>query len=332
MKKLKCLNILMICLLLNLSWVPDASAWGFYSHKKINRMAVFTLPPEMVGFFKKHLDYLSEHAVDPDKRSHGMEGEAEKHYIDIDHFGARPFEVMPERWKEAVSMFTEDTLRAYGINPWWVEKMSWKLIQAFKDGDKNMILWTAANFGHYIADACVPLHTSQYYDGKILVQKGIHAFWETRIPVVYGEDFNYLVGRAEYIDNIQLKAWDLVKTSNQQVDSIFAVEEYLRLNYPEDKKFVLDNTGTLLKKQFSIEYCDEFNERTKNMVQRDMQRAVLAVGSFWYTCWVNAGQPDLDKLEDRELTKELKEEEEATEKMWRTGKPVGRPNPEENQE
>ena len=42
--------------------------WGFFGHKRINRMAVFTLPPEMVTFYKQHIDYLTEHAVDPDKR------------------------------------------------------------------------------------------------------------------------------------------------------------------------------------------------------------------------------------------------------------------------
>jgi len=42
--------------------------WGFYGHKRINRVAIFTLPPEMFGFYKEHIEYLTEHAVDPDKR------------------------------------------------------------------------------------------------------------------------------------------------------------------------------------------------------------------------------------------------------------------------
>ena len=209
--------------------------------------------------------------------------------------------------------------------------MSWKLTQAFKDNDKNLVLYYAANFGHYIADATVPLHTTQYYDGKTPEQKGIHAFWETRVPALYAENYNFLVGRAVYIDKIIDYAWDLVTVSHQQIDTIFMVDEYLRKNYPEDKMFVLDNTGPVLKKQYSIEYCDEFLKRTNDQVQRDMRRAVLAVGSFWYTCWVNAGQPDLNKLEDRELAKEMKQEQEETEKMWKTGKPIGRPNPDESE-
>jgi len=62
-----------------------AHAWGFFGHKRINRMAVFTLPPELVGFYKYHIEYITEHAVDPDKRRYAVEGEAPRHYIDIDH-------------------------------------------------------------------------------------------------------------------------------------------------------------------------------------------------------------------------------------------------------
>jgi hypothetical protein len=328
--KSKHIKILFVLLFLISGWqIPKAGAWGFYSHKLINKMAVFTLPPGMISFFKKHIDYLQEHAIDPDKRSHGVVGEAEKHYIDIDHYGEKPFNIVPEKWKNAVIKFTEDTLKLYGINPWWIEKMTWKLTQAFKDEDMNLILYYAANFGHYIADAHVPLHTTEYYDGRIPEQKGIHAFWETRIPELYSDKYNFWVGRAEYIDSIQNKAWKLIKFSHAQIDTIFRVEEDMRANFPADKMYVVEYRGTMMKKQFSVEYCDEFNKRTNNMVEHDMRRAILAVGSFWYTCWVNAGQPDLSRLENREVTKKQKEEMKETERMWKTGKPLGRPNPEE---
>ena len=65
---------------------PQTYTWGFFGHKKINRMAVFTLPPEMIKFYKKNIEYITEHAVDPDKRRYAVEGEAQRHYIDIDHY------------------------------------------------------------------------------------------------------------------------------------------------------------------------------------------------------------------------------------------------------
>ena len=81
-----------------LNQVPEKVNWGFYGHKKINRLAIFTLPSEMFGFYKEHVEYITEHAVDPDKRRYAMDGEAPCHYIDLDHFyheGEDPYEVCP---------------------------------------------------------------------------------------------------------------------------------------------------------------------------------------------------------------------------------------------
>ena len=76
--------------------------WGFYAHKQANRYAVFTLPEELIGFYKKHIDYLTEHSVDADKRRYALKAEAPRHYIDIDHYGENPFEIMPRKWDDAV--------------------------------------------------------------------------------------------------------------------------------------------------------------------------------------------------------------------------------------
>jgi len=44
------------------------SSWGFFAHYRINRLAVFTLPKAMAGFYRANIDYLTEHAVSADKR------------------------------------------------------------------------------------------------------------------------------------------------------------------------------------------------------------------------------------------------------------------------
>src|SRR5574337_91252 len=112
--------------------VPSANSWGFYGHKHINRMAVFTLPPEMFGFYKKHIEYITDHAVDPDMRRYSVAEEAPSHYIDIDHYGPNCFDSVPRWWKKAVAKYSEDTLNAYGIVPWWIDVMTYRLTQAFK--------------------------------------------------------------------------------------------------------------------------------------------------------------------------------------------------------
>ena len=64
--------------------IESLTAWGFFAHRRINRLAVFSLPPEMIGFFKENIQFLSENAVNPDSRRYAVEGEAEKHFIDAD--------------------------------------------------------------------------------------------------------------------------------------------------------------------------------------------------------------------------------------------------------
>jgi hypothetical protein len=44
------------------------------------------------------------------------------------------------------------------------------------------------------------------------------------------------------------------------------------------------------------------------MVERRMRAAILAVGSIWYTAWVDAGQPDLVSLQNVPPSHELIEE------------------------
>ena len=152
------------------------NTWGFFGHKKINRLAVFTLPPEIFPLYKKHIDYITDHAVDPDKRRYAVKGEAERHFIDIDHYvkeGENPFDVVPKRWYDAVEKFSEDTLRAYGIVPWHLQTMLYRLKDAFEQKNLSRILKISAEFGHYIGDAHVPLHTTENYNGQMTNQKGI---------------------------------------------------------------------------------------------------------------------------------------------------------------
>ncbi len=70
-----------IILTLLLSCHSSFGGWGFFAHKKINRLAVFTIPDQdLFHFYKFHIDFLTEHAVDPDKRRYAVRGEAEKPY------------------------------------------------------------------------------------------------------------------------------------------------------------------------------------------------------------------------------------------------------------
>jgi hypothetical protein len=306
-----------------LFFIPNnepAYSWGFFAHQKINRMAVFTLPEQMIGFYKKHIEYISQHAVDPDRRRNVTADEAPRHYIDIDHYGEYPFDSVPKFWKVAVKKYTEDTLKAYGIVPWHIEKMVYRLQMAFKEENLDLILHYSADLGHYIADAHVPLHTTENYNGQMTNQKGIHGFWESRIPELKSEGYDYWTGRAKYIDKPIEKAWSAVKASHMAVDSVLKFEAELNAKFPTDKKYSFENRGATLMKVYSIEYTNEYDKMLNGMVERRMREAIITVGSLWYTAWVNAGKPDLNRFGDKNISDSLKRAEKTEQELWSTGK------------
>ena len=299
----KTLRAFLLIILIGLPNTAPLFSWGFFAHQKINRMAVFTLPPEMVGFYKRHIEFISEHAVDPDKRRYAAKNEAPRHFIDIDHYSeGDPFEVMPRKWKDAVAKFSEDTLQEYGIVPWWIDIMMFRLSRAFQDGDVDKILKYSAELGHYVADAHVPLHTTENYNGQMTDQKGIHGFWESRLPELYSESYDYMVGRAEYIENPLDKAWDVVEASHAALDSVLLFEAELNAEWPTDRKYAMENRGQTLMKVYSQEYSAEYHRRLNGQVERRLREAIKTIGSLWYTAWVNAGQPDLEPKFDAQLS------------------------------
>lgn len=302
------------------------NTWGFYGHKRINRMAVFTLPGELFTFYKKNIEFITEHAVDPDKRRYAAKGEAQRHYIDIDyyaHAGQDPFEVMPKKWKDAVEKYTEDTLQAYGIIPWHLEVMMYRLTKAFKEQNLDRILSVSADLGHYIGDAHVPLHTTENYNGQMTNQKGIHGFWESRVVELSAEDYDYLIGTSIYLSDPLEEAWRIVKESHYAVDSVLRFEKELTKEFGEDKKYTMEERGRVLMKVHSEAFSMEYQRRLNGMQEKRMQASILMVGSFWYTAWVNAGQPNLDKL-SIEISDELKKELEESDQFFKDGKIIGR--------
>lgn len=301
--------------------------WGFFGHKRINRIATFTLPPEMFGFYKEHIEFLTEHAVDPDKRRYAVEGEAQRHYIDIDHYGTldqNVFDIVPERWNDAVAKFTEDTLQAYGIVPWHIQVMKFKLQKAFESRNVDLILKYSADIGHYIGDAHVPLHTTENYNGQLTNQKGIHGLWESRLVEINSETYDYFIGKAVYIDDMNRFIWDAVHDSHIAVDSVLSIEKQLTAEFDTDKKYSFEQRGNVTVSVYSKEFSQEYHRRMNGMVERRLRAAIAAVGSIWYTAWVDAGQPDLSSLQNTPPSTELLEEMKSLEAEFGHGAHKGR--------
>jgi hypothetical protein len=272
-----------------------AYSWGFFAHQKINRLAVYCLPPEMFGYFKSNIDFISEHAVDPDKRRYLVEGEGVKHYIDMDYYErALPFDTLPRSYQKAMEKYSKDTLHTYGIVPWNIQWMLKKLTQAFVENNTPSILKYAAEIGHYIGDAHVPLHTTSNYNGQQTNQHGIHGFYESRLPELFSQNYDFFVGKAVYLNKPLDAAWEAVEASFNGLDSVFLFEKLLQNKFPENQKYAFEAKGNQLQKVYSPKFSEAYHMQLDGMVERRMKAAILCVASFWYTAWVNAGQPDFN--------------------------------------
>ncbi len=301
--------------------------WGFFGHQRINRIATFTLPPEMFGFYKEHIEYITEHAVDPDKRRYAVDGEAQRHYIDIDHYahhGEDPFLIVPRRWNDAVTKFSEDTLQAYGIVPWHIMSMKFRLQKAFETRNVDLILKYSADIGHYIGDAHVPLHTTENYNGQMTGQKGIHGLWESRLVEINAENYDYFIGHAKYIKNLSDFVWNAVTDSHRAVDSVLQIERDVTKDFPSDRKYSFEQRGNTTVSVYSYEFSQEYHRRMNGMVERRLRAAIDAVGSIWYTAWVDAGQPDLSDLQNTPPSAELIEEMQELDIHFHNDKHKGR--------
>jgi len=306
--KMKCKIKIAVIFLLCSSMSIAINPWGFYAHKKANRYAVFTLPEELIGFYKKHIDYLSEHSVDADKRRYAIKEEAPRHYIDIDHYGKNPFEVMPRKWTDAVEKFSEDTLLAYGIVPWHIQTIYNRLVLAFQQKDIDYILKNSADLGHYVADTHVPLHTTENYNGQFTNQKGIHAFWESRLPELFSANYDYLLGNAEYQFSVLDVAWRAVEGSFNALDSVLLFEKIVAQEFEQDKQYSYEKRGTKTIKVKSADFASAYHAKLNGMVERRLRLSIATIGDLWYSAWIDAGQPILEGMEAsaNPFTEELK--------------------------
>lgn len=301
-------------------------SWGFYAHPKINYYAVFLLPPEMLILYKPNINFLMEHAVDPDKRRYAVKDEAPRHFIDIDVYGKYPYTELPRKWKDAVNKFGEDSVKQNGIVPWHIQVMLGRLTQAFREKSFIKIMKNSAEIGHYISDSHVPLHANSNHNGQHTNQKGIHGFWESRVPELLAEkEFDFMIGKAIYIKNPEKYIWDRVLESAKAADSVLSIEKELSKQFPSDKKYAFETRNNIVVRQYSAAYTIAYNKKLNGMIERRMRQSILSVASLWYTAWVNAGQPDLKELAKEKFTDEELKEFESLNRQWRNaGKMIGR--------
>ncbi len=138
------------------------------------------------------------------------------------------------------------------------------------------------------------------------------------------KQFDFFIGKASYIHKTGAFIWNIVVESGREADSVLAFEKELSINFPGDKKYAFENRNNIITRQYSSEYTIDYNNKLQGMVEMKMRKAIFAIASFWFTAWVDAGQPDLTEIANQSFSEnELKAFEELNEE-WKKGTIKGR--------
>lgn len=277
---------LQICLL----YTYHAYSWGFYAHKRINHLAVFTLPESMNRLYKRHIRAIESLSVLPDQRRHTLDEEAARHYIDLDQYELKQIAYLT--LEKASLIYTKDTLQQHGIVPWIIPIMKNRLKHAFLNRDTILVIKLSAELGHYIADAHVPLHTTSNYDGQKTNQVGIHAFWESKIPEMLQADLEDWSAPAHYIPDLQKGTWDWILQAHKHVKNLLVQEAELNARTKPHAKYIFLKKGSLLTKTYAPAYAKEYHKLLNHQIETQFTEAIQHVGNVWYSAWLEAGQPD----------------------------------------
>ena len=276
-------------------------AWGFEPHKRINQQACLILPEPLFGFYKSHISYMVQHATDPDMRRYIDSNEAGKHYIDMEHYGNN-IDSLPFAYNLALSKFGEDHLHKEGNLPWNIIRHVYLLKKAFSEGNTGFILKISADLGHYVADAHVPLHTTENYNGQLTGQTGIHGLWETQIPKLFMDTLLVPIPNFQFEENWKTWIWETIEESHNLVPMVLSQEKETKLNISEAERYTFELKNKQPEKTFSRKYLEYYHKALKGSVEMRYIASAQLTAKLIYTAWILAGEPPLNSKVKTEYT------------------------------
>lgn len=287
-------------------------------HRQLHARAWTLLPFEMRKAWGNAPQPLFALATSADSRKHTDSLEAARHYLDFDDLENESIDIWGQRWREAeLALAGGDTStnpRRFGVLPWQLEWTYRRLVLAMSPPDSlppdlPRVQRAAADLGHYLADAHVPLHTSGNYDGQRTNQRGIHALWETRALewMMLNERRTCppcnLSDRAPY-DPIWTP-WQVIQESHAMVPDV--LEAHLVWDSLCQKSGMgFQRRGRTMHLAPTPEAMDLWDSLTFRSTWPRHCLAAERVALAWHGAWLEAGQPVLSTPKRVTLWEQLK--------------------------
>jgi len=129
----------------------------------------------------------------------------------------------------------------------------------------------------YVANAHDPLNTTQNYDGQLTEQDGLGTRFGSSLIDRFTNFFMFRREDAVKIDDPTAHAFQMALEANTWVDRVLWADW-------SSKSGLTDYTD---------EYFDRFYSQIGATAIQEINAAAHDAGSYWYTAWLNAGQPAL---------------------------------------
>ena len=213
-------------------------------------------------------------------------------------------------WREAASLLTQDsgqsTPSRFGTLPWELEWTYWRLVRAWAPADSSppvpeRVTRAAADLGHYLADAHVPLHTSGNYDGQRTNQRGIHALWETHAV-------EWMLGKSvpRHCEPFDVEAlgfdpvwtpWQVLAESQALAPDVFRAERTWQ-TLCQDRGFGFRRRGRTMQLLPTPEALTLWDSLTHHHTWPRYCLAAQRIAAAWHNAWTDAGRPALPITEE----------------------------------
>jgi hypothetical protein len=278
-------GVLLIAYLL--SCPGDAWGWGSKTHSYLNQHSVQHLPAGMSQLAAQQT-FLTSHASDADARKSTDPSEDPKHYIDLESF--TDYHHLPADLSVVVARYGALTVADYGILPWTIAAVTDSLAAQFRRSDWNAACQTAADLGHYVADAYQPLHCTVNYNGQLTGNGGIHSRYETTMMGQYLSTLSVHADTVKYVSDVFAFALDIALRTNTLADSIMQADNAAKAA-----------SGWTSGSAYSQLYYSTLWGRTGQYTQSLLQDATRDIAALWYTAWVNATATSVAETEHASL-------------------------------
>ncbi len=256
--------------------------WGGDGHYIINYNSVYSLPSN-ADFLISWQNTLAEHGSDADYRKGDDPTEAPKHYIDIDNYPEFVnFGYISHDIDSLIEKYGEDFVIDQGTLPWAIINTYNNLKTALINYQWNQAELLAADLGHYIGDASMPLHITKNYNGQLTGQYGIHSRYESK-----------MIG--QYVDSLTFSN-DSAFVINDLSDYVF---NFIYNNYPYvDTLLAADKTAKTGLSSYNTTYYKRLWNLTKEFTILMLKRSSDGLASLMYSAWIEAGSPTPTSMDE----------------------------------